>query len=110
MDLKYIFIILTLFVCSNCTNEPKGSQGNDFTDSINNEENAIANDSSLLTFFKEKRHPLTPVYTPLPTGSNRPKGWLLEMMQQDLRQGIVGALDELYPGITSFRNQLYRWY
>lgn len=79
----------------------EGSQGKAFTEKVNKTKAVIENDSHLLTFFDKERKPIAPKFTALSTGSNRPKGWLLEMMQQDLKHGIVGALDELYPGIKA---------
>ena len=102
--MKYL-IGLTLFlvsiVLSGCTQNIEGSQGKDFEDRINDHEHVIGNDSELLTFFNQTRNPLKPVFQALPTGSNIPKGWLFEMMENDLKHGIVGTLDELYPGIKA---------
>ena len=73
----------------------------DFSEKINRSTDTIENDSQILTFFDNKRAPVFPEFTAFPTGNNKPKGWILEMMQQDLQHGIVGALDELYPGIKA---------
>ncbi|MEM8907788.1 MAG: beta-L-arabinofuranosidase domain-containing protein [Bacteroidota bacterium] len=90
--------LLLYWVVVSC-GQQEGSQGKDFTAKIDNEDALIENDSALLTFFEKERAPIQPAFQAFPTGSNRPKGWLLDMMQQDLHHGIVGALDELYPGI-----------
>ncbi len=97
--------LLIPFLFIMCQNK-EGSQGKDFTDKIDNKEQIIENDGDLLTFFDGERNPIPPAFQALPTGSNLPKGWLLEMMESDLKHGIVGALDELYPGIKA--DDLYR--
>ena len=79
----------------------EGSQGKDFSERVSGENNEVTNDSHLLAFFEKERKAIQPVFQALPTGSTLPKGWLLHLMQQDLESGIVGALDELYPGIRS---------
>ena len=50
--------------------------------------------------------PITPAFTNLPQGSTHPRGWIADMMKFDLQEGIVGALQDLYPGIKS--DDLYR--
>ncbi len=98
------FRFLVIYICScilvGCASDT-GSQGKGFLDRVNQTEAALQDDSSLLTFFERERVPLDPVFSPLPTGSTRPTGWLRALMGQDLEEGIVGALDELYPGIQS---------
>ena len=98
------FRSLATYICSfllvGCASET-GSQGKDFLSRVNQTKDNVQDDSSLLTFFERERTPLDPVFSPLPTGSTRPAGWLRELMSQDLEKGIVGALDELYPGIRA---------
>ncbi|MEO1261180.1 MAG: beta-L-arabinofuranosidase domain-containing protein [Bacteroidota bacterium] len=91
----FIFMVFFLLSCKKNT----GSQGENFTENVNKIKSEIDNDSELLTFFDHEHHPISPAFQPLPTGDNRPRGWLLEIMKEDLNHGIVGALDELYPGI-----------
>ncbi|WP_161992005.1 beta-L-arabinofuranosidase domain-containing protein [Flagellimonas algicola] len=66
----------------------------------------MIDDSESLAFFDSQRNSINPVFTAFATGSSKPTGWLLELMKKDLEQGIVGSLDELYPGIKN--DDLYR--
>ncbi len=77
----------------------ESSQGESFLSQVDQIKD-IVNDSDMLAFFENERNPIQPAFQPLPTGSNRPDGWLMEMMKQDLNNGIVGALDDLYPGFS----------
>ena len=87
--LSFLFIgVLFLSACLQNT----GSQGEDFSSNVNKVAGEIGDDAALLTFFEKPRKPIAPAFVPLPTGANRPKGWLLEIMKQDLERGIVGAL------------------
>lgn len=74
-------------------------------DKVNRVNANIQDDSGLLAFFKNKREPINPEFEVLPTGSNKPNGWILDIMKEDLETGLVGALDELYPGIQ--KDDLY---
>lgn len=96
----FLPLIFTLILMTACDKET-GSQGQNFTEHVNKVEKTVANDSDLLTFFSQDRSPILPAFQSLATGSNHPRGWLMEMMQDDLDHGIVGALDELYPGIRA---------
>ncbi|RNC84575.1 MAG: hypothetical protein ED557_06240 [Balneola sp.] len=104
---KKSFSVLTLsFIVIMCSCETKeSSQGNAFLNNVNQTKDTIQNDSHLLTFFKNPRRPITPAFQQLPSGSNKPEGWLLDVMKEDLEHGLVGALDELYPGIK--KDDLY---
>jgi DUF1680 family protein len=95
-----IFLIGALSLCS-CNNEKSGSQGANFTENVNKVAVDIIDDSDQLGFFEQPTARMEAKYQAFPTGSVKPKGWILEMMTQDLETGIVGALDELYPGIHS---------
>ena len=96
----YFFLIIIPILFSGCM-QNEGSQGKDFTEKVNDVRDTIVNDAPLLQFFNKKPNPLPHAYQALPSGSTTPKGWLLEIMEQDLDEGLVGALDELYPGIKS---------
>ena len=91
--------ILALLIIMTACSTKKNSQGENFLSKV--DQTNIQDDSELLTFFDNPRQPLGEAFTVLPVGSTRPKGWILELMEQDLEEGIVGALDELYPGIAS---------
>ena len=93
-----LFVFLILLSMTNCSKKA-GSQGEDFTGHVDQVETVVKNDSKLLTFFDQPHKPIPAAIQILPTGSNKPRGWLLEMMKTDLDRGLVGALDELYPGI-----------
>lgn len=95
----HLFILLVIF--QGCVSEKSGSQGKDFTDRINNNNATNEKNSDSLTFFQEERNPIPYAFHSFPSGCNRPQGWILEMMNQDIQHGLVGALDELYPGIKA---------
>ena len=90
--------ILLVCILTACTTY-ESSQGEDFLSKVDQVD--VQDDREALGFFEKDRNPLEPAFTPLPVGDNRPEGWILELMKQDLESGIVGALDELYPGIKS---------
>ena len=93
---KYLCLILVLMVACDFN---QSSQGENFLANV--EQLDIKDDSQYLVFFKRKRKPIKPAFEILPTGSTKPAGWIADMMRNDLDRGIVGALDQLYPGIQS---------
>lgn len=102
--MKYFIYLITsiLLMCTTACNAPQeSSQGEGFLSQVDGNKAQIVDDSELLTFFDKDKKPLQPAFQAMPTGSNLPTGWLLEMMENDLAEGMVGALDELYPGIKS---------
>jgi len=82
-----------------CQEAKENSQGENFNANVNKVASVIIDDSDQLTFFDGPRNPIAPKFQQFPSGSVMPKGWIPEMMTNDLESGIVGALDELYPGI-----------
>ena len=96
-----ILTIAVLLTSAGCKSQNEGSQGSDFTKNISDDENLVKDDSALLTFFENERNPIAPAFKPLPTGSNKPLGWIQNVMSNDIENGMVGALDELYPGIKA---------
>ena len=97
---KALLVILVLGGIS-CKESKQNSQGENFNSNVNKVANVIVDDSGQLTFFDSPRTAIEPRFQQFPTGSVMPKGWILDMMANDLDAGIVGALDELYPGIKS---------
>ncbi|TPV35360.1 hypothetical protein FJ651_00100 [Paucihalobacter ruber] len=95
----------TLFICLlmvfSCQDTKENSQGENFTNNVNKVATTIVDDSEKLLFFNHPIQPIQPEFIKFSIGSVKPKGWILEMMQNDLEKGVVGALDELYPGIKS---------
>ncbi|MCI4667120.1 MAG: glycoside hydrolase family 127 protein [Bacteroidia bacterium] len=91
-----IFLSISFVGCKNM-----GSQGKNFTSNVNKVAKTIENDSALLTFFEGRPSPLKEAFETIPTGENKPEGWLLKLMSEDLQHGMVGALDELYPGFKA---------
>ncbi|MEM7106117.1 MAG: beta-L-arabinofuranosidase domain-containing protein [Bacteroidota bacterium] len=87
--------ILLLFFFA-CTNTGNTIQQNKVE--VNNDK---PNDLALLTFFDNPRQPISSKFESFPSGITKPKGWILDMMKSDLERGVVGALDELYPGIKA---------
>ncbi len=100
---SHIMIFLTLM---SCNQKNQNSQGEQFNSNVNKVMEHIVDDSAQLQFFNKPQTPIQPKFTLFPTGSVTPAGWILEMMQNDLKEGIVGALDELYPGIKA--DDIYR--
>ena len=97
---KYLFLWGLIIGFYGCQNSSQGSQGESFTTQVDQVEATIQNDSVLLSFFENPKRPLTPAFEVFDTGEVTPKGWILEMMKADLKHGVVGALDRLYPGIA----------
>jgi len=96
-----LIVLVCMLVIFSCKHEDKNSQGEDFSNNVNKVAESIVDDSDQLTFFNKPVNALDYKFEQFPSGSVKPKGWILELMQNDLEQGIVGALDDLYPGINS---------
>ncbi|MEM6380779.1 MAG: beta-L-arabinofuranosidase domain-containing protein, partial [Bacteroidota bacterium] len=105
---KFIFLGISclIFLTMACTEKKQNSQGENFLSEVNQVAVNIQDDQALLTFFDQDRTPIQPAFSFLPQGSVKPTGWMLEIMKTDLGTGVVGALDDLYPGIK--RDDLYR--
>ena len=99
------FLPLTLLLLLSCQKK-ENSQGESFLSQVDQVGNSIQDDSKYLTFFRNERTPLNVAFTALPQGSTKPAGWLADMMEEDLKTGVVGALEELYPGIH--KDDLFR--
>jgi len=99
-------LLLACLFLGACSAEKENSQGEGFLNQVDQVSTDLQDDSHMLAFFDQKPQPLSPAFTVLPQGSVRPKGWIKEMMQSDLEKGMVGALDDLYPGIK--KDDLYR--
>ena len=98
--MKTISILLFSIILLSCSKK-KNSQGENFNNNVNNVFDSIIDDSDKLEFFNTPENPIKAKFEQFPTGSIHPKGWILNMMENDLENGVVGALDELYPGIKS---------
>lgn len=96
--MKKIILIAILVICS-CKQNGENSQGENFSKNVDRITSQIIDDSNKLKFFDNEVKPIKTTFKPFKTGSVKPKGWILDMMQNDLNYGIVGALPELYPGI-----------
>ena len=77
--------------------DKESSQGKDFLSKVGQIPLGIVDDSEALGFFDNERNPIAPAMQMLPVGDVRPKGWILDRMRNDLKKGIVGALDDMYP-------------
>lgn len=96
---KY-YIIGLLIILGACQSK-ESSQGENFVSRV--DANAIVQpvDPSQLKFFENERNPLATRFELLPFGSVRPQGWILAMLEQDIRQGLTGSLDKLAPDVLS---------
>ena len=105
--MKKITLITFCYMCliTSCK-QHQSSQGEDFLSKVDQNQIKIIDDRDKLGFFDEPGQPIPPAFRAFPSGSIKPKGWLFKIMKQDLDKGIVGALDELYPGIKA--DDLYR--
>ncbi len=99
--MKKVILLAVIVGLISCKKVKENSQGENFTTNVDQVEKVIVDDSEQLTFFNNKKKSIEPILKQFSTGSVQPKGWILEMMNNDLEQGIVGALDDLYPGIKS---------
>ncbi|MBX2875433.1 MAG: glycoside hydrolase family 127 protein [Saprospiraceae bacterium] len=97
---KVVWLMILCTLCA-CQGETNGSQGENFVENVNKVNEDIQDDSDALQFFENPKQPLTPNFEFFPSGSIYPKGWILNMMRQDLQEGLVGALAHLYPGIQA---------
>ncbi|MEO0897730.1 MAG: beta-L-arabinofuranosidase domain-containing protein [Bacteroidota bacterium] len=99
-------LILMVGIGPGCQSSESNSQGEDFLGNVNQVSSGDTDDSKLLGFFEGKATPLEATYASLPQGSVKPLGWIRSMMLSDLKTGVVGALDDLFPGIK--KDDLYR--
>lgn len=95
---KKVILIAILLMCA-CKNKEENSQGENFSKNVNRVSANVVDDSAELQFFNNEPRPKKAKFHLFKTGSVKPKGWILDMMQDDLNKGVVGALAELYPGI-----------
>lgn len=106
---KYLILIcasIFLFACSKKMNTSKNSsQGETFVKNVDQNAGNLIDDSNKIKFFENPRKVLKPAFQLLPNGSTKPKGWMLEIMKNDLEKGIVGNLDNLIPYIM--KDDLY---
>ncbi len=61
----------------------------------------LVDDRAMLDFFDQPRNPIGPANPFVFVGQNRPGRWILEVIKIDLESGVVGALNDLSPGIRS---------
>ncbi len=94
-------LFMAFIVLWGCKLSKENSQGESFSENVNKVGEHITDDSETMQFFNNETQPIETRFQAFETGSVLPKGWILEMMQNDLESGIVGALDELYPGIKA---------
>ena len=98
IKLLLLFLVFTILACQPAN---ESSQGEDFLGNVNQVQSNIVDDRELLGFFDRERVPIQPALQFLPSGSNRPTGWLKDIMANELEKGVVGTLDDLYPGIKA---------
>lgn len=83
----------------------ESSQGENFLSRVNQISDCIVDDIGKLTFFENPKTPLQPKFQIPSAAKVKPESWIKSMMVNDLNQGVVGALDSLYPGIK--RDDIY---
>lgn len=103
--MRKLLLLACMLLCFACKKTKQNSQGEDFSNNVNKVSQTIIDDSAHLTFFSRHPQAIAPSFEQFPSGSVLPKGWILEMMKNDLNKGMVGALDDLYPGIQ--KDDLY---
>ena len=99
-------LFIALMAMYSCHQSEKSSQGESFTSQVNKVSAELIDDSAKLDFFDNPMSPVKQSFTLYPTGATMPKGWIKAMMEFDLTEGMVGALQDLYPGIK--KDDLYR--
>jgi len=98
--LRHPISLFCMCIFASCYSN-ENSQGENFLSKVDQNHSELVDESVHLTFFNNPGQPLESAFTGFPWGQNRPEGWVREMMLNDLQQGIVGALDDLYPGISA---------
>jgi hypothetical protein len=71
--------ILILFILLLGCQNPKNSQGEDFSKNVNKVAVNIIDESDQLTFFEKERTPIKAKFQQFSSGSVRPKGWILDL-------------------------------
>lgn len=92
-----VYISLILFATMGCKNKIESSQGADFISKVDS--NSREREVFQYDFFDREKSPLTEHFQLLPSGEIKPKGWIKEIMKEDLNNGFVGELDNLAPDI-----------
>jgi hypothetical protein len=91
LSMKNTLLMLLLLSLINSCHKKKSSQGENFLGKVERVALEIEDDSDQLTFFDNPEKPLRVSFENLPVGSNRPEGWMLGMMVNDLEKGMVGT-------------------
>ncbi len=91
------FLIMTIFTSVLVSyGQVESSQGNDFTSKIDAGLKKVKPvDKEQIIFFDNQRNKLPVKFELLPVGDIKPKGWIYDIMKQDITTGFVGNLDEL---------------
>ena len=64
-----------------------------------NKERVITNNTS--SFFENPREFIEPKFELLPVNEIKPEGWIRSIMEEDISEGFVSALDKLVPKLMS---------
>ncbi len=80
-------------------NPKENSQGENFLSKVDSNQEGQPVGSSQLAFFRNPRNTIPAEMELLPFGSIEPRGWILDMMREDINSGIVGNLDQLAPDV-----------
>ncbi len=94
---KYIPALVLLITFIACKGQEESSQGKDFTSKV--DANTATKEAVQYPFFDRDKNPITTHFELLPAGEIKPKGWLFDVMKQDISTGFVAELDNLAPDI-----------
>ena len=99
MHIHKLTLTIIIGVCFACQPN-ESSQGNTFLEKVDGNTLGIQDDSLSLLFFNNPAKAQISKYSPV-YGSVTPTGWMKDLMIEDLNQGVVGYLDQLFPGINN---------
>ncbi|PWE00611.1 beta-L-arabinofuranosidase domain-containing protein [Marinilabilia rubra] len=108
-NLKCI-LLAGIVLLSNCflgVAQDDGAQGKEFEKRMATaSEGKNAVNRYDISFFNNPKTKLDPRFELLPFGDVRPKGWLYDIMKEDITSGFVGHLDKLAPIIL--KNNVFK--
>jgi hypothetical protein len=92
-----LFIFGATLVSSSQAQSPQGESPISKTDDNLKKAKPIYKEQ--IRFFENQRYSVPAKFEYLPVGDINPKGWILDIMKQDISSGFVASLDELAPDL-----------
>ena len=82
-----IFNLIAALIYSSLNLQNESFQGKDFTSKV--DLNTLNENAVQYPFFDREKNPLQPRFEMLSIGQVKPKGWLYDLMKEDITTGFV---------------------